>query len=329
MKTNLSFFLLNVLKILIFLLSIWFLSNELSKKMTDKIFLHHIKEQISNTAFLLYTALSFILMPLNWFIEAFKWKIATQRFFKTKILKILYVIFVGVALDLFFPSRLGDVTAKIISSPEGQKWQAVVIQFYVSLGQLIVITLFATIFFIFIFFSNLQIMQISTIVVTIVSFIMLLFFTIMFFWSTPIRLFIKLIKMLIANFQTSTVTYSCPLKERLSLLTLSALRYFIYAIQFHLIFLALGFTLSFLDGLIFISIFLFFITIIPQFAITEGITRSAIALSVAYVLSTWNVEFKNFDSSSLILVSTISWLINIFIPAFLGLMFYHKIFSHK
>lgn len=329
MKTNLTFFLHNSLKILIFLFSVWFLANEFGEKMTDKLFLHQIKEQISNTAFLFYTALSFLLMPLNWFLEALKWKIVTQRFFNAKMWKILAVIFVGVALDLFFPARLGDTTAKIISSPEGQKWRAVVLQFYVSLGQLIITTLFATIFLIFILFSNLQIMQISTIIVTIVSFIMFLFFTIMFFWSTPIRLFIKLIKMFIANFQTTSVTYSCLLKERLSVLTLSALRYFIYTMQFYLILLALGFTLSFLDALIFISIFLFLITIIPQFALTEGITRSAIAISIAYVLSTWNVEFINFDSSSLILVATISWFINICIPAFFGLLLYHRVFSYK
>ena len=64
----------------------------------------------------------------------------------------------------------------------------------------------------------------------------------------------------------------------------------------------------------------FFITIVPKFAIVEIATRGAIAIMIIGTIIA-ETSLAHDISSVLFTATTVLWIINLFIPAMLGLFF--------
>lgn len=95
--------------------AIYFLVSELQGKWSE-INLHTI-----DMAWLL---IALFLMPVNWLLEAFKWKHLTSEFAPSSLLRALRSVWIGSFYTLFTPNRIGDGAGRLHLMPEGNASRA-------------------------------------------------------------------------------------------------------------------------------------------------------------------------------------------------------------
>jgi len=97
---------------------------------------------------------------------------------------------------------------------------------------------------------------------------------------------------------------------------LSMLRYIVFLMQFYILLMAFDIPVAFQTAVTVIALLFFVSSFIPSFATTEVITRGATAV---YLFNLANV-----DTSLVVIVSLLLWIINLAIPALLGGLFVWK-----
>lgn len=271
--------------------------------------------------------LAFFLMPANWTLEVIKWHVATKPFYTLSSKQITKAILAGIALDMFFPFRTGDATAKILIAPNKMKFLTFFLQIYVSLAQLIAIALFAAFNLLFLFFAHPSAFQNPVLLGSAAIALPSLLILMLLYFSPALHFILQKISLSIPKlFNESYRTFQLHLKQKISILILSFCRYLIYTVQFIIILNGMETHLNQFFALSFVSLLLLFITIVPQFTLTEGVTRTAIAISIAHALSPFYLLDNTITNSSMLILANMTWFINLFIPAIAGMFFYRKIF---
>ena len=93
-----------------------------------------------------------ILMPVNWLLEARKWKLLMRPALPLSLGTSLRAVLSGVAVSLFTPNRIGEYGGRILFVPSKYNWRAVLATLVGSFGQNLVHVTFgllALAFFIF------------------------------------------------------------------------------------------------------------------------------------------------------------------------------------
>jgi len=94
---------------------------------------------------------------------------------------------------------------------------------------------------------------------------------------------------------------------------LSALRYSVFLFQYYLVLIALGVHAGFFVSLLLIAITFLVTSALPSFALTEVVTRGAVASGFfAFVIP---------DTAGVVAASLLVWIINLAIPALIGSIF--------
>lgn len=266
----------------------------------------------TNTCCLL---LATVLVLCNWGLEARKWQVLISSFENISWLRSLQSILTGVAIGIFTPNRVGEFTGRIFFLKKTDKVAASLKSFFGSFVQLMITILAGCIAIVFYVQKN------YSHAVPLQSFldpqkkgdllILILFILLLIVFVFRLPYFIKWKHHLIKFFKI-------PRAEFLQVVFLSAIRYFVFALQFYLILLALGMEIEFGSAFILIAITFLITSAIPTFVLTEIVVRSAVAVSVFAVIDTPQPEVAAAASSLL-------WIINLAIPAFIGSLFIGKL----
>jgi uncharacterized membrane protein YbhN (UPF0104 family) len=112
--------------------------------------------------------------------------------------------------------------------------------------------------------------------------------------------------------------FKIPRTQFFQTLFLSAIRYLVFTTQFYLILIALGMEIEVTSAFVLIAVTFLITSIIPTFALTEIVVRSAVAVSVFTVIDTGHPEIA--AAASFLL-----WIINLAIPALAGSLFMGKL----
>ena len=86
--------------------------------------------------------LVFLMMFLNWLIEAIKWKFLIAKIEKVSILTSLRAVFSGITVSVFTPNRIGEYGGRVFCLEKADRIQGVLITILGSMAQLL-----TTIFF--------------------------------------------------------------------------------------------------------------------------------------------------------------------------------------
>ena len=86
--------------------------------------------------------LVFVLMFVNWSLEALKWKISVQRVQPVGFFRSLKAIFSGVSFSVTTPNRTGEYFGRVLYMDDGNRLKVISLTILGSISQLIV-----TIFF--------------------------------------------------------------------------------------------------------------------------------------------------------------------------------------
>ncbi len=259
---------------------------------------------------------AFVLVFVNWGLELWKWKFSisvVHRKVNSRIL--LESLFSGITTGIVTPNRIGNFLGRMIYFPKKSRSNLIFATLYGNLAQFNATVLLGGIGFLFYVRST----GIS-IYSSYVNFFLFLLITLalLTYFVFPFISFFQ--KKLFYKYQNSLGVFMAFVPVLMKpLFVLSLLRFTIFVLQFVLVFHAFGVSFS---SLLMIGVLTtyFISTLIPTLFLGKLLVRETIAL---YILSAWVNEAQIITSSMTL------WLINLGVPALVGLFILLRLKSVK
>ena len=329
LNKNIKIFLNYFLGPVLFIWLSWSIYNQVRRQPDLLSSWQTIKESL-NSSKIWNLVIVIFLMIVNWSVEAFKWKISIRHIQPVSMLKAFRAVLSGVSFSVSTPNRMGEYLGRILYMEEGNRLKVISLTIVSSMSQLI-ITLFAGVIGLFCIkqeivksaFINhvdlalwLQVLQCGVIIVLVIL-------TLFYF---RLSLLINLVEKLRNGNRYEYLVHA--LKDvhatlLFRLLSLSATRYMVFAIQYFLLFRLFDVHVSWWQSFWTVNVIFLVLAIIPTFAIAELGLRGKVSLQLLHIFS------KN-DLGIGFATITI-WLVNLVIPAVIGslLILSIKIFKNR
>lgn len=259
-----------------------------------------------------YLILSMLLMPVNWGIEALKWKKLISKIEKISFWQSFKAICSGITLAMFTPNRVGDFGGRVLLLEKASKLEGIAITLIGSFSQ--IVASFGLGFLgwigcskVFRKVSNTEFALWVLLAMASMSFLFYAYFHLDILKRQMSKIsFLKKYE----KYYHSIVNYDS--KELWTILFLSALRYSVFSLQYWFLFKTFGIELELISGLILIFSIFFAQTIIPSIAIVELGIRANIAVHFMSYVST--------NPTAVLSAAFVLWGINLLVPAFVGLL---------
>ncbi len=249
-----------------------------------------------------YLLAAFALTPLNWLVESLKWKILAAQVESISTWTAVKATLSGLASSVITPFRLGDPVGKVLFLQEGNRVQGAFLSVTGSLLQLAVTIIAGVVGLVAVSFSMAADMFSS------------------YYYTGILVIAVATVAGVAAFFyikkkhaETLKATLEIGIKKLATVFLLSSFRYALFIVQFMLVFFAYG-DFNPLTIAMLVPVYFFVAAFVPMFIVTEGPTRGAIALAVFIGLG------HAFSAATMV------WIINLLIPAVIGLIF---IWQHK
>lgn len=277
-----------------------------------------IRETFSSHAYLLL--LMFLLMIINWSLEAKKWQLLIEPVQKVSLMTGFKAVLSGLSFSLFIPNGMGEYLGRMLYMQEGKRLQSVAISFMGSLSQVIVTLVIGVIGLEFMlhYFPSSGLMTTGLnrfwlralvyAVIIFIGFFLLLYFKISLFvnWFEKIP-FVYKHRLLIDSLK------EFEQKLLLRVLLLAFCRYSVFIAQYILMFYLFNVVMPLEESIWSVSILFLLIAIVPTIPIAELGVRGEISIKVFGLLST--------NTLGIISAAGFIWLINLIIPALVGSLF--------
>lgn len=248
-----------------------------------------------------------LLMPVNWGIESYKWRMITSGIERISYGTALKSVFSGICVGNIAPGRAMEFLAKIFFFKTENRPVITVLHFINGMFQMLITVIMGMCAIAYKLNQN---STSSTIVYFMLAggFVMILFFCLAITHIDVIQNKLKFIKWFKNINDSQTVKLSKPLMARLVLL--SIVRYLVFTFQFYLIYHALSPQSLFLQSFASIAAYFMFTSLVPMVSVIEPAIRAAIALFVFNNPSDMTVN--------VVLASTWVWIINVVFPSLFG-----------
>lgn len=302
------------LKVLVLLGSLVFIYFKLKAQpnINEKLFIRLELLWLTQPWFLL--VLPIALMPLNWLLEAAKWVVLSSKIETISLARAWSAVLAGLGLAFVTPHALGDYAGRILHSSSYDRGRLLGALLLGRLLQLIATLFFGTWGLMYYFIGEINWL---TFIAGLISLILIA------------ALSITLLQMLVLAFGMQTIfgrwvnkyfglftEYSW--KEIIQVQLLSLIRYIVFATQFYIIFILLDVGLSPALSFAGISWTLLLKSILPSFNFLSdlGIREAATLLFF---------EGYEYLSAQIVLASLLLWIINLLVPAIIGLFFVFRL----
>jgi uncharacterized membrane protein YbhN (UPF0104 family) len=269
----------------------------------------------------------FFLMFVNWAIEALKWKIVIKPIQPLSFFKSFRAVLSGVSFSVSTPNRVGEYLGRILYMDEGKRLKAVSLTIVSSISQLMITLFFGAIG---LFYLSGRIvkseMTSSPIWLQMVQYGVILVLAILTVFYFRLYFFTKLIDKWLARSRYAGFIQSLKSIHAtllLKLLSLSAIRYVVFIIQYFLLFELFEVTVNWWQCFEAVSVIFLVLAIIPTFAIAELGLRGKVNLKLLALFSA--------NSLGISIATVTIWLINLVVPAIAGslLIVSIKIFKNR
>lgn len=277
---------------------------------------HQIQESlkiIDNKTQWFYFVLAFLLMPINWLIETWKWYKVSCQVESVSFKKALFSLLVGMAYGHLLPGRSSEFLGKILFFSEKNKSNISVLHFVNAAFQMYITLLVSLLFIVlnFLFLHNADTFQFYFILVF--SLLFFIGFTLFIVYADKLHFLKKFLPAL---------NYKLPIVLKFELLFWSIVRYIVFVLQFYWVFKIFSpyqaFNYTFVSSL---SLYYLFTSLIPMISIIEVAVRSLVAIMVFQNINTSDVQ--------LTIITTLIWLINLVIPSIIGFVIWLQMFKWK
>jgi len=254
-------------------------------------------------------ALAIGLMPIAWWVEAAKWKLAIDDVERVSISKAWQSVWYGVVAGLLTPNRVGEPFGRLFFFKPENRGKVALLGIWCGLAQQLATLLFGFLglsFWLLNVNYELEFPYKSPLLIfifTIVLTIVLLAFVKIDRISDFFQRF-SIVKKLLSD-ETLFITSSSV--KSLSILLLSIIRYSIFSTQLVLLLMFFGANSDTLNLYLGVFVTYLFASVIPSFAISEVIVRSSFALVfIGYFVP---------NPTGIVAATMALWLLNVAIPA--------------
>ena len=278
-------------------------------RLKDDIDTHLSSLSVLTTENYILLLIALLLMPVNWGIEAFKWKFVIRKFENIPFIKALKHVFAGITIGLTTPNRIGEIPARVYLLDNKTHLTGLIgVTFLASFSQVIITFLggFVAIFFLK---ENVLFKNYFTLWMIVGSFITILLFLV-YFYSKPILTVIQKTPFLNKKKWLEKFSFLSA-QEKSTVLFFSLMRYFVFVIQFYLVLTAFHISINNVAAFSLIPLFFVISSFIPTFVISEIAVRGSVALVIFSSVST--------DSLLIISAAVSLWIINVALPSIIGI----------
>ena len=312
-KTNI----LKILKVLISFTIIFVLYRQFDSKFADYNIAQNLPLLKKNY---FYLSVLFILMFVQWFVEAQKWRFLLFKVQYLNLGQSMKAIFSGLSVSFLTPNRTGEFLGRIIFITKGNRIKASIITFIGNYSQLLTtITIgLISLFYLPNYFNTDEYLDRN-------YYYSIIFFTliisnILYFFTNKIYDLASIFSKKNKYLTQIEVFKIYSNKELLIAYLYSMFRFIIFIIQYYIAFLTFDIHISLIDFVILKPIYILFVTAIPTVSITDAGVRVSSALAI----------FALVDISTNIISATILvWIVNLVIPSLIGLLFFNKLKSQE
>ncbi len=260
------------------------------------------------------------LMFVNWGIEARKWQLQVKGIEAISFLSAFRAILAGQALGFNTINRIGESAGRVVFLKEGNRIRGVVLSFVGSMAQIIVTFTLGVCFLLYlrIFLLNnttqlngLSAFWLDGLIYVIASGIIL--FTLAYFKLAGLINLLEKIPIVSKYRFFIEKLEDFHWRELIRILSLSLGRYFIFLIQYVLLFDVFNVPIFWLDAIALVGVLLLVLAIVPSIALAEIGVRGKVSLLLFGLVS----------SNTIGIIATAGgiWLINLILPAIGGTLF--------
>tara|TARA_A100001037_G_C15149305_1_gene638150 strand:- start:4273 stop:5286 length:1014 start_codon:yes stop_codon:yes gene_type:complete len=318
-----------ILKFLIVLLAFLFLYNQLNIQGNSNLDIDSIIENIKRASLfntkLSLTLMVFMMMFVNWTLEAFKWRFMIKKIENISIQTSLRAVFTGITVSSFTPNRIGEYGGRVFCLNKADRVQAALITVLGSMGQLLTTVVFGLIGLFYLFrMQELPAIEPNS------DLYFFMGISILFFNASLVYVYVNasfltiLLKKIswLSRFEKYTNVFSLySTKELLYVLIFSISRYLIFTTQFFILFHLFDIDIPYLQAIAIISSMLVIISVIP----ISLISPSAI-IEIPFRFLVITLIFKSIPEftenvTDALSATFILWIINLIIPTLIGSMF--------
>ena len=259
--------------------------------------------------------LVFVLMFVNWSLEALKWKISVQGVQPVSFFRSLKAIFSGVSFSVTTPNRTGEYLGRVLYMDDGNRLRVISLTILGSISQLLV-TIFFGMLGLLILRHDIDKMSLSGwmewlkdlgIIGAFFAFIVLTVFYFRIGWLVKWIDKIPAIKKYIWLINELEKTDTTLLMR---LLSISLLRYLVFATQYFLLFRFFGVEVNWWQGFWATAIVFFVMAITPTIELFEVVKKMYVTKEIFAIFTV--------NTLGIVFVTTTIWFINLVIPAIIG-----------
>ncbi|PVY40135.1 lysylphosphatidylglycerol synthase domain-containing protein [Pontibacter virosus] len=259
--------------------------------------------------------LSALLIPANWGLEAWKWKILGQKLERISYLRAFRAVMVGLTLGFITPNRLGDYAGRVLELKSKERLEGIGAVFIGRFCQLVATVLVGT--FGILYFALLLYWKTYPAICLSVFFLLLALNAAMLLLIFNARAMVALVSAVgplrkLTKYLAIMGRYTFGEMNRVLLLSL--LRYFVFLLQFVLLLFLFEVRLNPVEYVSGVSTAFFLKSVVPSVSLLSDL--GVRELSAMYVFGLLGQERLQVLSASLSL-----WLLNIVVPSAVGLFF--------
>ena len=233
-------------------------------KLKDDFFVHLRSDLFYNVHYQ-YILLAFFLLFINWGLEAYKWKYLMRGVQEIPFFKAFQLTIAGITLGIITPNRIGEIPGRVLLLNHKNTFKTALIKTAIgAYAQLIVTFIFGVLALFFI--ADGSGFQINHKYINILLLLLLGLFLLSYFYHQLIQSifywipYVKSKKWLAALGDFS-------FKQRIYILLVSVLRYFVFSFQYFLIFKAFSIGFNSFSELLLIPMCFMLTSVIPTILI--------------------------------------------------------------
>jgi len=304
-----------LIKVAVVILAFTFIYRKVSNNANLAQF-RRIVEALNRNEVVFVLSLVVVMMLLNWFLEALKWRYITRVLSPITVYQAIESVFCGLTWAIFTPNRLGEYGGRVMFLPPRKRIHGVFSMAVGSLGQMVITNVLGIVALLWFgyTFLHMQIWMYLAAVCTgalVVSLLLIFYFNIS--WLVSVLNSIKFLKQYHRFFEIMN-RYRVAELDRIMLYCLA--RFAVFTFQYYLILHLLVPQMPVLPMVMMVLILFFVQSILPSLDLLDvGVRGATATMFFAYI--------TNQQVAVIAAVSSI-WFINLIVPAILGSIFVFK-----
>lgn len=305
-----------IIKITVLVLAFWFIFQKLSNNQNISNF-RSLTDKLSASSVQTVIASLVVLMLLNWFIEALKWKYLLRNVEKLTTWRAVESVFCGLTWAVFTPNRIGEYGGRVFFLSPRKRIIGVISMAVGAVAQMVITNVLGSLALLWFVGSFIQLHIIVNFALTFLVAIFCSFFLLFYFNIQLIDGLLAKVKLIKPFRRFFSILAKYKKADLLRILLFSLGRFTVFTIQYCLIIHLLIPEMPIFSMVLMLFIFFFIQSALPSLDIFD--------IGVRALTATYFFGFLTNQEVAIMAATASIWLVNLIIPAVLGSVFVLKL----